>query len=192
MAHHITLTEADQKRRIRDEAGTPKRLFDYIMKYIGVTPVLDVCASSRNKKCDRYISRKEDGLITPWDTQEQGVCWLNPPYSDVTPWLRKALAETYRGTTTVALVNMDMSTQWWVKYALRASEIYFVVGARVNFDPPPGITYTTGKYCSCFLVFRPYRGCDTEPTIHWVRVPKEVIKVKTKKGQHNARTQAVV
>lgn len=50
----------------------------------------------------------EDGLVLPWF----GRVWLNGPYSDLTPWMRR-LARYGRGT---ALVNVCPTTRWWKKW----------------------------------------------------------------------------
>lgn len=139
--------------RQRDRAGTPAYIFDVLNREFGFE--LDVCADKTNAKCKRFLSIKEDGLKAKWDAN---VCWLNPPYSNIPAWLARAKAETLRGTTTVALVCLDTSTQWWVDYALTASEIRFIVGQRVQFIPPPGVKYSTNTHCSVLLIFRPRCG----------------------------------
>lgn len=76
-------------------------LFSYVENK-GLVPSglskLDVCANKHNKKCERFITEQQDTLVTPWG--EGNLCWLNPPYSNVQPFLNKAVAEihTLEGT----------------------------------------------------------------------------------------------
>lgn len=51
---------------------------------------IDVAAAAHNTKCERYFDRAADGLIQPWSDES---VWCNPPYSDITPWIRKAWDE---------------------------------------------------------------------------------------------------
>jgi hypothetical protein len=49
----------------------------------------DLAAFEDNKKAPRCITPDEDSLSpnTPWPLDE--LCWLNPPYDDIAPWVRK-------------------------------------------------------------------------------------------------------
>lgn len=92
-----------------------------------------------------------DGLRRTWGS----VNWCNPPYSDIPPWIEKAYQEmTDCGNTTVLLLPVDPSVGWWSK-ALFATEIRFLVGGRVQFVPPPGVTPSSNKGGSCLAIFRP-------------------------------------
>lgn len=60
---------------------------------------LDPCAAPAPRPwptAAQHIARPGDGLAATWD----GRVWLNPPYSDVRPWLAR-LAEHGRGTALV-------------------------------------------------------------------------------------------
>lgn len=57
-----------------DDWETPKHLFDALRLEFHFD--LDVCASEQNSKCDKFFTRKENGLLQEW----QGVCFMNPPY----------------------------------------------------------------------------------------------------------------
>lgn len=55
---------------------------------------LDVAASKENAKCARYFDIEADGLSKSWMGE---TVWCNPPYSDLEPWVKKALLETREG-----------------------------------------------------------------------------------------------
>lgn len=63
----------------------PQEIVDGLLRYAVVKeivpeglPLLDVCASEQNKKCERFITEQQDTLVTPWG--EGNLCWLSPPY----------------------------------------------------------------------------------------------------------------
>lgn len=86
--HQSSKTEAEHK----DLWATPQEIVDGLLSYVeskGLVPSglskLDVCANKHNKKCERFITEQQDTLVTPWG--EGNLCWLNPPYSNVQPFL---------------------------------------------------------------------------------------------------------
>lgn len=92
-----------------DERSTPQELFDELNKEFNFT--LDVCAMKSNTKCERYFNFQQDGLTQSWENE---VCWMNPPYSDISSWLYKAERESInRNTIVVAILPMDGSTRWF-------------------------------------------------------------------------------
>lgn len=109
----------------RDDWETPPDLFSLLDAEFGFT--LDVCATRANTKCPRYFSPTDNGLGQRW----QGVCWMNPPYSQIRQWLAKACDEARRGVLVVCLVPARTGTRWWWDYA-RRGEVRFLPG-RLRF-----------------------------------------------------------
>jgi phage N-6-adenine-methyltransferase len=73
------------------EWGTPQAFFDELDAEFGFT--LDVCADGWNHKCDRFFTKRDDGLAQVWS----GVCWMNPPYGrEIGAWMAKAV-DAWRG-----------------------------------------------------------------------------------------------
>jgi phage N-6-adenine-methyltransferase len=64
-------------RHESDLWGTPQAEFDKLYAEFGFT--LDVCAITSNAKCDQFFTPEQDSLQQAWT----GVCWCNPPYSEV-------------------------------------------------------------------------------------------------------------
>lgn len=50
-----------------------------------------------------------DGLKIDW----MRWTFVNPPYSDPLPWVRKAIREQAKGNTVVMLLKHDSSTKWF-------------------------------------------------------------------------------
>ena len=51
------------------EWATPADIFEPLAKEF--TFVLDVAANAENAKCSEFITREQNGLLSPW----RGVCW---------------------------------------------------------------------------------------------------------------------
>lgn len=55
-----------------------------------------------------------NGLELPW-CQYHDQVFVNPPYSNPLPWVKKAISETknYPGSVVVLLLKHDSSTEWF-------------------------------------------------------------------------------
>jgi phage N-6-adenine-methyltransferase len=92
---------------------------------------LDVCATRRNAKCERFFTRKEDGLKQTWS----GVCWMNPPYGRaIGDWVEKAAMESSaERAVVVALLPARTDTAWWHDHVLPFARVRFLRG-RLKFS----------------------------------------------------------
>ena len=110
------------------EWGTPPEIFEPLNKEFGFT--MDVCATSENAKCKKYISKEENALQQYWT----GVCWMNPPFGRyVKNWIEKAKEEAEAGrATTVCLIPAKTNTNWWHEMIINNAEVRFVRG-RIKF-----------------------------------------------------------
>ncbi len=73
--------------------------------------------------------RTSEGLTSSWPTNIP--LFLNPPYSNPGPWLRKAAVH---GGPVVCLVKSDHSTEWWQRYAPAFRVVR--IGQRLRFIDP--------------------------------------------------------
>lgn len=90
--------------------------------------------------------RTVDGL-GDWGTSN----YVNPPYSDKEPWIRKAIEEQRKGHLTVMLLPVDTSTAWFHDLILpNCAEIRYLRG-RLTF---PG-NKRPAAFPSMVCVFRP-------------------------------------
>lgn len=131
------------------EWETPQDFFDTLDAEFHFT--LDVCASEENRKCYRYYSMNENGLLQSW----RGVFWMNPPHGrgqDVYSWVKKAFNTACAGGTGVCLLPMSGDTKWFHDFCLKASEIRFVKN-RLWFSLN-GKTQRA-NHASMVVVFRP-------------------------------------
>lgn len=120
---------------------------------------LDAAASSDNALCNRYITEQQDTLIAPWGDflVSPGYVWLNPPYSDITPFVQKAAAESKNQIGTVMLVPADTSVGWFREAIETASEVRFIVGGRLAFiNPVSGKPVSGNNKGSMLIIWHPY------------------------------------
>lgn len=165
----------EKTSKLSDSWSTPQSLFDEINKAFGPC-VLDVCANSQNTKCVSYFTEQDNALEQEWFNKNLNIspqiCWMNPPYSDPYPWLKKATEEVKKGNViVVSLLKADHSTSWYKDFIYDYNNVRFYPGVeridlpkRVKFVAPPGlINKKTGKpvkegspnYPSMVVVFRP-------------------------------------
>ncbi len=156
----------------RDCWATPREFFDSLNAEFHFT--LDPCAEAWSAKCLAYYTRREDGLIQPWT----GRVFLNPPYSNVGPWLKKAVAEVASGMVglVVALVPSATDTAWWQDHVEAcADEIRFPRG-RIQFVPPPGIKASSNDTPSAVVVFGRLPAGERCSPAAWRRVPVRIAR----------------
>ena len=114
-----------------DEWATPDDFFAYCEERFGKFD-LDPCASDENHKCDNYYTIEDDGLSKEW----HGKVFVNPPYSQMETWIKKAYEESRRSDTIVYfLCPARTDTKWFHNFALKAKELYFIKG-RLKFKRP--------------------------------------------------------
>lgn len=127
-----------------DEWATPQATFDALDREFGFT--LDPCSTPENAKCPRFFTLGIDGLTQDWSGE---IVFMNPPYSAVRAWMRKAYQSAQRGATVVCLIPSRTDTVWWHRYAMKG-EIRFVRG-RLKFGDSPN----SAPFPSAVIVFRP-------------------------------------
>ena len=126
------------------EWETPWEFFNKVDKEFHFT--LDACANRKNKKCDNYFNKYQDGLKQKWT----GVVWVNPPYGrEVIKWVRKAYISSKQGATVVCLVKAATDTQWWFKYCSHGT-VYFIIG-RLRFIS--GREISNAPFPSALVIF---------------------------------------
>jgi phage N-6-adenine-methyltransferase len=107
--------------RSSDEWETPKDLFEKLNEQYHF--ILDLAATDQNHKCERYFTKEIDGLKQEW----AGICWCNPPYSNISAWVKKAYNEAQKGSIIIMLIPARTDTRWFHNY------IYMMYGVEIEF-----------------------------------------------------------
>lgn len=68
---------------------------------------LDAAATAENSKLPRFC---KDGLVESWAGER---VWCNPPYSNVRPWVEKAMAEVLAPVIVMLLPANRTEQGWW-------------------------------------------------------------------------------
>jgi len=91
-------------------AKTPLTLFFSIQELFNIKFKYDLAASVENALCPDFITEEQDSLSIDWPT---GVwCWLNPPFWNLTRWIRKCDEQAARGVKIVSIwpLSSDLNT----------------------------------------------------------------------------------
>lgn len=143
----------------RDSWRTPPEIFaalnaEFIFQ-------LDAAATEQNRLCRLFISEQENTLVTSWPAAmgyTYGYVWLNPPYSDITPFVKKAADEKKWGSVgCVMLVPADTSVGWFKEALQTASEVRFITAGRLAFiNPVTGKPVSGNNKGSMLIIWHPY------------------------------------
>ncbi|WP_150312048.1 phage N-6-adenine-methyltransferase [Enterobacter hormaechei] len=120
---------------------------------------LDAAAAPHNALCRKFITAEQNTLETPWSDYLSipGYVWLNPPYSNITPFVKKAAAESNNQIGTVMLVPADTSVGWFKEAIQTASEVRFITAGRLAFiNPVTGKPVSGNNKGSMLIIWRPY------------------------------------
>lgn len=94
-----------------DDYYTPAWVFDRM----GIEFDLDVCSPPGGPPfvpAANYYTQADDGLTSPW----YGRVWMNPPYSNVTPWWDR-FAEHRAGVCLLPLAK-----SWWLNDVMASAD----------------------------------------------------------------------
>jgi len=135
--------------RKSDEWDTPYEFYDKLNTRYHFT--LDPCATEESHKCHKYFTKEDDGLSKSWEGER---VFINPPYSKVGDWVKKAYIETRSGNSWVAmLIPARTDTRWWHDYVMNATSIHFVKG-RLKFSGAEN----SAPFPSAVVIFGDFKG----------------------------------
>lgn len=120
---------------------------------------LDAAAAPHNALCRKFITAEQNTLETSWADylNVPGYVWMNPPYSDITPFVKKAATESANQIGTVMLVPADTSVGWFKEAIQTASEVRFITAGRLAFiNPVTGKPVSGNNKGSMLIIWRPY------------------------------------
>jgi hypothetical protein len=110
-----------------DDYYTPSWVFDRM----DIDFDLDVCSPPEGIPwipAARYFTQADDGLAQPWE----GRVWMNPPYSDVTPWVRRFIDHRH------GVMLLPLAKSWWLNDVWSAADAVTVsdMGGEMHFHRP--------------------------------------------------------
>jgi len=72
---------------------------------------------------------EKNGLYSEWYNRT----YVNPPYSDPLPWVKKAIEENKKGKIIALLLKLDCSTEWF-RLLQEADAHFLFINERVKFN----------------------------------------------------------
>ena len=100
-----------------------------------------------------------DGLQSDWGTST----FCNPPYSDVSRWIKKAHEEWKKGKTIVMLINAITDTAAFHTYIYNQAELRFIKGRLSFIDPSNPKKKSPNVRPSMVVIFRNPEGGSQLP-----------------------------
>jgi phage N-6-adenine-methyltransferase len=107
MSEQPALFPMPQEGRTSDDYWTPKWVFDAL----GVEFDLDVACPPSGPPytpAKAWYTQETDGLASPWS----GNVWMNPPYSNTSPWARKFINHR-QGICLVPFAKSKWANELW-------------------------------------------------------------------------------
>jgi phage N-6-adenine-methyltransferase len=107
MSEQPALFPMPQEGRTSDDYWTPKWVFDAL----GVEFDLDVACPPSGPPytpAKAWYTQETDGLASPWF----GNIWMNPPYSNTSPWARKFINHR-QGICLVPFAKSKWANELW-------------------------------------------------------------------------------
>lgn len=148
----------------KDEQETPRSIFEKIQKTTRVQFMWDVCASEANTKIkSRFWSIEDDALALSWlDYFEEHLpaFWMNPPYSSLPTWTRKAMLEAREGCIVVGCVPDMPSSLWYRTNVWNKAATILRPDGRINFLLN-GKPRSSNPLPTCFPIWTPWRAQST-------------------------------
>lgn len=125
---------------------TPPEVFNALNREFNF--IADMASSHENALCPIHFTEEDDSLSMAWaynpvlKSNRLEYVWLNCPYSNPMPWVKKALSAQSHGLGVVMLLNDDTSVGWFAEALKGVSEIRHIVA---DATPEGKREYSTGR-----------------------------------------------
>ncbi|QJT70564.1 UNVERIFIED_ASMBLY: putative DNA N-6-adenine-methyltransferase [Shigella phage 2019SD1] len=110
---------------VRDLWSTPSEVVEWMESEYGDYDI-DAAASKENAVCEKFYSKETNCLKRWWGSNKH--IWLNPPYSNITPFVKKAIEQMEHNNQIDILLPCDTSTGWFYEAQQKAAEIIWITG----------------------------------------------------------------
>jgi phage N-6-adenine-methyltransferase len=161
---------------VRDMWSTPQEIVEWMESEFGEYD-LDAAASQENAVCEKFYSKETNCLKRWWGSNKH--VWLNPPYSNPTPFIKKAIEQMEHNNQIDVLLPADNSTAWFYEAQKNAAEIIWITGevyeeGGVEYSRTGRIAFVSG------LTGEPVQGNNKGSVIFVMRKLKEGEEQKTR------------
>jgi len=134
----------------KQDYQTPPELLEAVKNRLRIPYFeCDLAASSDNAVAPLCYTESDNALLPEniWKFGGHKWCWLNPPYANIRPWVKKAAGESFNGANIVMLVPASVGANWWREWVEPYAYQVFLNG-RLTFV---GETKPYPKDCALLL-----------------------------------------
>lgn len=144
----------------RDKRQTPISVFERIQELIRIPIIHDVCAELHTAKCGSFWTAEDDAFSKDWLDPLVGpslmtALWMNPVYSNPSPWCQRAYETAKRGGIVVGLLPDDRSVGWYQEWIEDKAAIIYVPDKRISFENGDGVAQKGNPKGSVIAVWLP-------------------------------------
>lgn len=108
--------------------STPSNFLSAVERRFGKIDVDLACTRANCKGTYGYVHGEQDSLACDWAALD-GLCWLNPPYSNIAPWAHKSAVS---GARILFLVPASIGANWFWDSVYPYAHVLSV--GRMTFD----------------------------------------------------------
>lgn len=152
----------------RDLRQTPMWLVDALLSELNLVEFdWDICAEPHTAKASKYLTEEDDALRGPWALgsggwiDQRSFVFMNPPYSDVTPWLEAANQAALDGLFVVGVLPDDRGTRWYQTYIEGVATHCWLPLRRVSFCDGDGVEQRGNPKATVCPLWTPWRTRQT-------------------------------
>ena len=133
----------------RDLWETPPYIFKHYDERFNFSH--DVAASASNALANCYFTEDHNALTKQWGI----AAWCNPPYSNTSAWVDKAIEQTSDGSSrrVVMLLPAATSVTWFAKAMAHCSECHLITGRIAFIDSETRLPAKNNNIGSVVFVF---------------------------------------
>lgn len=113
-----------------DEYETPPELVKYLCEKYNIHPKIDVAADEKNKKFEKYFTKKQDALLQEW----RETVWCNHPHSKHKEFVQKAYEQWRKHNITILMIIPSNTgrTKYWHKW-IEPYATYKMIPGNIKF-----------------------------------------------------------
>ena len=120
--------------RSKQDYATPADFLEAVKQRLGIDRfVQDLAASPENAVCKDFFTQEDDALTQSWQIGCEGWSWCNPPYTDISPWVKKAWMESQAGAKIAMLLPASPGANWFKEWVDRKACVLWLNG-RLTFQ----------------------------------------------------------
>lgn len=117
----------------KQDYSTPWEFIRAVEKRFGDLNV-DLAASDDNAKAPYYVTEETDSLSIDWSPPDRINMWLNPPFANIEPWVKKCAATALgHGSQILVLVPASIGSNWFAEHVHGRARVYGL-SPRLTFE----------------------------------------------------------